>query len=180
MCIWPSFTKNLVPGRAQKSSGSGLLISKSSGSGLFGFPTKSNLRVRVQAFGFIGFFGFKFAVFIAFLWDNFFSENTNFRLFCFQSKKYFTSFDYWQEIVAFLKQNQNLWGKIPKFHIKMTNFHVKFCHFWVIWCSSGTRGFEVRVRVCSGFTFSWIFGFGFIGFQLQSSGSRVFGYPTQH
>ena len=57
----------VVPGRAQKSSGSGLLISKSSGSGLFGFPTKSNLRVRVQAFGFIGFFGFKFAVFIAFL-----------------------------------------------------------------------------------------------------------------
>ena len=63
--------RGLVLPRARKSSGSGLIIYQSSGSGLFGFLTKSNVRVRVQDFGFIGFLGFQYAVFIAFLCDNF-------------------------------------------------------------------------------------------------------------
>ena len=68
-----------MPGRVQKSSGSGLIISQGSGSGLFGFLKKSDVRVRVQDFGFIGFLGFQYAVFIAFLCDNFF-RNSHFQL----------------------------------------------------------------------------------------------------
>ena len=49
----------IVPGRVLKSSGSGLLIYQTSGSGSIGFTKKSNVRVRVSDFGFIGFVGFR-------------------------------------------------------------------------------------------------------------------------
>ena len=86
-----------MPGRVQKSSGSGPAFEQSSGSGLIGFLffrklrvrvysgflKKSNVRVRVQDFGFIGFLGFQYAVFIAFLCDNFF-RNSHFQMIFFQ------------------------------------------------------------------------------------------------
>ena len=49
----------LVLTRAQKSSGSGLPGSETSGSGSIGFTKNYNVRVRVLGFGFIGFVGFK-------------------------------------------------------------------------------------------------------------------------
>ena len=49
----------LVLTRARKSSGSGLPGSETSGSGSIGFTKKSNVRVRVSDFGFIGFVGFR-------------------------------------------------------------------------------------------------------------------------
>ena len=57
--------------------------------------------------------------------------------------------------------------------LKIGHFWTKICHFLVILNTSGTRGFELRVRVWSGLTILQNFGFGFVGFHLQSSGFRV-------
>ena len=57
--------------------------------------------------------------------------------------------------------------------LQIGHFWTKFGQFLVILNTSGTRGFELRVRVWSGFTILQKFGFGFVGFHFQSSGFRV-------
>ena len=42
-------------------------------------------------------------------------------------------------------------------------------HFLVILNTSGSRGFELQVRVWSGLTILQKFGFGFVGFHFQTS-----------
>ena len=67
----------------------------------------------------------------------------------------------------------NIWFKIG-------HFWTKCDHFLVFLNTSGTRGFELRVRVWSGLTILQKFGFGFVGFHFQSTGFRVSRVPSRH
>ena len=62
---------------------------------------------------------------------------------------------------------------ISKCNFIIYNIWLKMGHFLVILNTSGSRGFELQVRVWSGLTILQKLGFGFVGFHFQTSCFRV-------